>query len=193
MVEMPSQPHWLYEDGIGEARAAFVSNGRILEAVIEREGGGARAGAILPGRLAETIVPRRRGIARLDSGEEVLIEPIPPKVAEGAAILVEITREALYEPGLDGVRPKRALGSLGSGAVRIAPAVQGRLGLAEGIESALSAMQLFGIPCWATLGNERFGLVSIPESVRKLFLFIDNDAGGSLAEHRRLVTCWFAH
>lgn len=90
-------------------------------------------------------------------------------------------------------RPKRALGSLGSGAVRIAPAVQGRLGLAEGIESALSAMQLFGIPCWATLGNERFGLVSIPESVRKHFLFIDNDAGGSLAEHRRLVTCWFAH
>lgn len=83
-------------------------------------------------------------------------------------------------------RPKRALGSLGFGAVRLAPAVQGRLGLAEGIESALSAMQLFGIPCWATLGNERFGLVSIPENVRELFLFIDNDAGGALAEERAL-------
>ena len=47
-------------------------------------------------------------------------------------------------------RPKRALGSLGCGAVRVAPPEQGRLGLAEGIESALSAMQLFGIPCWAT-------------------------------------------
>lgn len=64
-------------------------------------------------------------------------------------------------------RPKRALGSLGFGAVRVAPPEQGRLGLAEGIESALSAMQLFGIPCWATLGNERFGLVSIPESVAR--------------------------
>jgi hypothetical protein len=83
-------------------------------------------------------------------------------------------------------RPKRALGSLGFGAVRVAPPVQGRLGLAEGIESALSAMQLFGIPCWATLGNERFGLVSIPESVRELFLFIDNDAGGAHAEERAL-------
>lgn len=81
-------------------------------------------------------------------------------------------------------RPKRALGSLGCGAVRLAPPVQGRLGLAEGIESALSAMQLFGIPCWATLGNERFGLVSVPESVRELYLFIDNDAGGTLAEER---------
>lgn len=80
--------------------------------------------------------------------------------------------------------PKRALGSLGCGAVRLAPPVQGRLGLAEGIESALSAMQLFGIPCWATLGNERFGLVAIPESVRELYLFIDNDAGGALAEQR---------
>ena len=83
-------------------------------------------------------------------------------------------------------RPKRALGSLGCGAVRLAPPVQGHLGLAEGIESALSAMQLFGIPCWATLGNERFGLVSIPESVRELYLFIDNDAGGTLAEERAM-------
>lgn len=47
-------------------------------------------------------------------------------------------------------------------------------------------MQLFGIPCWATLGNERFGLVAIPESVRELILFIDNDAGGALAEERAL-------
>lgn len=83
-------------------------------------------------------------------------------------------------------RPKRALGSLGFGSVRLAPPVQGRLGLAEGIESALSAMQLFGISCWATLGNERFGLVAIPEGVRELHLFIDNDAGGTLAEKRAL-------
>ena len=81
-------------------------------------------------------------------------------------------------------RPKRALGSLGCGAVRLAPPATGRLGLAEGIESAMSAMQLFGIPCWATLGNERFGLVAIPESVRELHLFIDNDLGGELADLR---------
>lgn len=84
-------------------------------------------------------------------------------------------------------RPKRALGSLGHGAVRLAPPSDGKLGLAEGIESALSAMQLFGIPCWASLGNERFGLVTIPESVRELHLFIDNDAGGALAEARALA------
>ena len=81
-------------------------------------------------------------------------------------------------------RPKRALGSLGTGAVRLASATRGRLGLAEGIETAMSAMEIFDIPCWATLGNKRFGLVSIPESVRELYLFVDHDAGGVLAEKR---------
>ena len=80
--------------------------------------------------------------------------------------------------------PKRALGSLASGAVRLFEPVDGRLGLAEGIESALAAKALTQIPCWASLGNERFGLVSIPESVRELHLFVDHDAGGELAEER---------
>lgn len=81
-------------------------------------------------------------------------------------------------------RPKRALGRLGTGAVRLATPFEGRLGLAEGIESALSVQQIFGIACWATLGNERFGLVTIPDSVRELTLFIDADAGGDLAEQK---------
>ena len=73
---------------------------------------------------------------------------------------------------------------MGTGAVRLATPSDGRLGLAEGIESALSAQQIFGIACWATLGNERFGIVTIPDSVRELTLFIDADAGGKLAEQR---------
>lgn len=81
-------------------------------------------------------------------------------------------------------RPKRALGSLQTGAVRLAMPRGGRLGLAEGIETALAATQLSGIPCWATLGNERFGLVTVPESVRELFLFLDADEGGDLAQER---------
>lgn len=76
---------------------------------------------------------------------------------------------------------KCALGRLGSGAVRLQPAID-VLGLAEGIETALSAAQLFGIPCWATLGTERFRHVALPTSVSKLLLFLDRDAGGRRAE-----------
>lgn len=88
-------------------------------------------------------------------------------------------------------QPKRALGRLGQGAVRLRHALDGTLGCAEGIESAMAATQLTGIPCWATLGTERFARVAFPPTVRRLILFLDNDAGGRRAEmlareaHRR--------
>ena len=78
--------------------------------------------------------------------------------------------------------PKRALGRLGQGAVRLRPPHGGTLGWAEGIESAVAATQLTGIPCWATLGTERFARVALPSGVRRLILFLDNDAGGRRAE-----------
>ena len=84
-------------------------------------------------------------------------------------------------------KPKRALGALGEAAVRLFAPASGKLGLAEGIESAMSAYALTGIPVWATLGNERFGLVSVPESVTELHLFVDHDAGGELAASRGLA------
>src|SRR3546814_20629910 len=67
-------PEWLYEEGIGESRAALVHKGEILEAYVERDGKRALAGAVAPGRLIHTVIPCRRGIVRLDSGEETLLE-----------------------------------------------------------------------------------------------------------------------
>ncbi len=74
-----------------------------------------------------------------------------------------------------------ALGPLGQGAVRLGGSAT-RIGLAEGIETALSASTLFGIPCWATLGIERFRRVALPDEVEELVLFLDNDRGGRRAE-----------
>lgn len=78
--------------------------------------------------------------------------------------------------------PKRALGRLGSGAVRLRPPAGGTLGWAEGIENAMAASALFGISCWATLGTERFARVALPAGIGRLILFLDNDAGGRRAE-----------
>lgn len=78
--------------------------------------------------------------------------------------------------------PKRALGRLGQGAVRLRPPRDGMLGWAEGIETAMAATQLTGIPCWATLGTERFARVALPACVKRLILFLDNDSGGRRAE-----------
>jgi hypothetical protein len=74
-------------------------------------------------------------------------------------------------------------GSLGFGAVRLATPGE-VLGLAEGVESALSAMQLTGVPCWACLGAARMHRVDIPEHVRELHVFADNDQPGRDAADR---------
>jgi hypothetical protein len=95
---------WLYEAGIGEARAALVEDDTILAAAIETDDPAPRPGAILPARLLRQQVAGRRGIVLLDDGAELLLEPLPPGVSEGSRLLVEIVREAISEPG----RPKRA-------------------------------------------------------------------------------------
>ena len=89
---------WLYEEGLGENRAALVDGDTILEAAIELPGR-LRAAAILAGRLTAVLVPGRRGIVTLDDGEEALIEPIPPDTSEGEELKVEIVREAIPEAG----------------------------------------------------------------------------------------------
>ena len=88
---------WLYEEGIGENRAALLEDGEIVEAQIELPG--LRAGTVAEGRLASILIPGRRGIAALASGGEALVEPLPGKLTEGATIRVEIVREAVPEKG----------------------------------------------------------------------------------------------
>ncbi len=89
---------WLYEAGIGEARAALVDNDQILEAAIELDDGNAlKVGLLARGRLVE-LLPGRRGRVALDGGE-ALINFLPPGITQGASLTVEIVREALPEAG----------------------------------------------------------------------------------------------
>jgi hypothetical protein len=115
-----------------------------------------------------------------------------------AAVRDETGLVAVHRSFLDPVRdrlaaiddPRRGLGRFGRGAVRLG-GVAPRLGLAEGLETALSATALYGLPCWATLGTERFRLVVLPPEVTHLVLFLDNDRGGWRAE--ALARTAFAH
>ena len=79
--------------------------------------------------------------------------------------------------------PKMSLGSIGAGAVRLGPAGS-VLGLAEGIESALSAAQLFGLPVWASLSASRLDRLWLPPNSLELHLFADNGAPGHEAAER---------
>jgi phage/plasmid primase-like uncharacterized protein len=79
--------------------------------------------------------------------------------------------------------PRKTHGHMGAGAVRLAAAGE-TLGLAEGVETALSAMQLSGLPVWACLGAARMHQVAIPNTVRTLIVFADNDEPGMAAARR---------
>jgi putative DNA primase/helicase len=76
---------------------------------------------------------------------------------------------------VDGVR-KLMPGSLPRGsAVRLAPAGE-VLGIAEGIETALAASALFGVPVWAALTAGNMETWRPPEGVSRVVVYGDRDA-----------------
>ncbi|RED17372.1 ribonuclease [Parasphingopyxis lamellibrachiae] len=118
---------WLFEEGIGEARAALVDNDVIVAAFLEPERSAAQPGDICRAKLSEILPGNGVGRLELDGGEEALLEPLAGGVTEGVSLLVEIVRSAIPEPG----RRKRA---------RARPAAPGRSeGLAPSLKERLTA------------------------------------------------------
>lgn len=98
----------------------------------------------------------------------------------GSGELVAVQRTWLDETG-HGKAPveqaKKTLGQMGRAAVRLGTPTH-TLGLAEGVETALSASQIYGIPVWATLSANRLGKVEIPQGVTALYIFADKGEVG---------------
>lgn len=105
---------WYFEDGIGEARAALVDHGDIIEAHIEPHDLTVSAGMVCDARLVEIPMKKRLGLLELDNEDSALLDSLPGDIAEGASLRVEIARAALPEPG----RRKRQ---------RAKPAAKGKL------------------------------------------------------------------
>lgn len=111
----------------------------------------------------------------LGSGADKRIMPAMIAAVENDIGLVAVQRtfldpnDVLRKPV---AKPKVSLGLLGTAAIRLSPATD-ELGLAEGIEDALSAMEWFGTPTWALGGVERLAFVAIPEKVRRVVVYGD--------------------
>jgi putative DNA primase/helicase len=76
--------------------------------------------------------------------------------------------------------PRKTFGKLGSGAVRLGPAGL-TIGIAEGVESGLSAMQIHNVPVWCGLGAWRLKNVAMPKEARWLQIMADADDAGKKA------------
>jgi putative DNA primase/helicase len=53
------------------------------------------------------------------------------------------------------------------------------LGIAEGVETAIAAAELFDMPTWAVISVSGMHSFEPPPGVRKLWVFADNDESGA--------------
>lgn len=96
---------------------------------------------------------------------------------------VQRTYLDLEKPRKADVSPaKMTRGPMDDGAVRLRMPSSDTLGLAEGIETALSASQLYSMPVWAVCGVHRLSKVKIPKGIRFIHIFGDpGDVGRKYA------------
>lgn len=89
---------WLYEDGIGERRAAMIERGRIVECHVERDGDGIAAGA----RSMARLLAHDAGllVVQLPDGEQALLSHLPAGIGIGGELLIEVTRSRVRERDL---------------------------------------------------------------------------------------------
>lgn len=89
---------WLYEAGIGEARAALVDGGAILKARIALEGT-LSVGTVAEARLVEALGGGQGRATLLDGSGDALLAAVPRGLSIGRTLLVTVVREAIPEPG----------------------------------------------------------------------------------------------
>lgn len=147
------------------------------------------------GTLVETYL-RARGIRlavpaslafapHLRHGGGAMGPALVAAIQDGEGHIVAVQRTWLLPDGSGKAAldpPKATLGPMKDGALRLAHAGE-TLGLAEGLETALSAMQLFMLPVWATLGAARMKHVKLPAHVKRVVLFRDPGERGKAAAY----------
>lgn len=113
--------------------------------------------------------PAMLAVVTLPDGEAVTIHRTY-LTADGQKLRIDSPKKLM--PGL-----KKATG----GAIRLYHAVNGAIGVAEGIETAIACYELHGIPTWATVSASLMASFVPPVGIKKVYIYGDNDAHKSYA------------
>lgn len=103
------------------------------------------------------------------------VDPSDAAAAQGERAALHRTYLDQYGGKAQVAEPRKMLGTMPTGAAVRLMEHEDALGIAEGIETALSASALFKVPCWAALTAGLLEAWSPPPSVTTVFIFGDND------------------
>ena len=110
---------------------------------------------------------------------------------------VGVHRTALKDDGTGkrtmpaGMNAKMMMGTAKRAAVQLHPGAS-QMGIAEGIETALSAHTIFGIPVWAVLSAPGIAAFPVITGTKKLTIFADHDLAGLKAAQACACRYWKA-
>ncbi len=110
-----------------------------------------------------------------DDGKPVKVGTYPAmvaKVTDPSGKPVALHRTFLLDGGR---RVRKALGPVQGAAIRLGPAAE-VMGVAEGIETAMAAAELYGMPVWSAISDSGLAAFSPPPECRELHVFGDHDA-----------------
>jgi putative DNA primase/helicase len=83
----------------------------------------------------------------------------------------------------EGINPKLMLAPSKGCALRLSP-IAATIGLTEGIENALSVTLMTGFSCWAVGSASGLSNVQLPDAIREVMIFRDNDQAGIEASEK---------
>lgn len=212
LTEKDGKPLWhCHACGDGDAVAAFLHDPYKARLLLVRRGVAFSPGADKTSfirKIWQQTLPAAGTVVEHYLAQRGLIGPIPPTLrylpnclhtptgkrfmAMVAAVTLWPNREvaAIHRTYLkpDGSgkiehpQARMMLGRASGGAVRFAPHGD-RLGIAEGIETALSVQQATSLPVWACLSTSGLQNVAVPDDVREVVICADHDAPGLKAAH----------
>ena len=157
------QAREIYASGVSDERIAVYLRARrirLTSPILKfHEQAPHRLGARLPAMLAPVV--------NID-GEQIGVH------------MTYLRRDGAGKADLPKEFQRECRGALAGGAIRLIPFDPGvELVLAEGIETSLSAAELFALPCWSAVYAGGLRSLALPPDVRRIIIAVDNDASGA--------------
>jgi DNA primase len=141
-------------------------------------------------RFARLKPPKESGLA--EASGSGLLPAVVALVSSVSGEPVGIQRTYITDDGFKAAatdcKVKYSLGSIRGGAVRLGPAEPTGLGLCEGIEDALSLIELGAPSAWAAAGAGMLHSMALPDDVRSVVIGADADTPGRIAASRAANT-----